>query len=344
MNIWCNKKLWLKNISFAGWIAVILITGCNNDSNGYIMTVSGKVSASSTGTWLPHEHILVDFIGADSISPSRYERQVVIARVLPYLREAKKLGCKTFADCTPEFLGRDPLLLKALADSTHLNILTNTGLYGAHNDKFIPRWAFDESAESLSQRWINEWKIGINGTGIKPGFIKIAVMPDSLSPFHKKLVRAAALTHLATGLTIASHTGPALPAFQEIGILEKEGVSPSAFIWVHAHLEKDYTKLADAARKGAWISLDKLNDDNVEELISIIKYMKNEGLLHNVLISHDAGWYDPAKVNGGEFRGYTTLFEKLIPALRNDGFSEFEIRLLTEINPSRAYAVRIRKL
>lgn len=309
-----------------------------------VMTVSGLVPLDKTGSWLPHEHILVDFIGADSISPVRYNREKVIARVLPFLKEVKKLGCSTFVDCTPEFLGRDPLLLRALADSTGLNILTNTGLYGAHGDKYIPQWAFSESAESLSRRWIEEWKNGIEGTGIKPGFIKIAVEKDSLSPFHRTLIRAAALTHLATGLTIASHTGPALPAFQEIEILKKEGVSPEAFIWVHAHLEKDLSKLAEAARQGAWISLDKLNDDNVNELVNIIKFMKKEGLLGKVLLSHDAGWFNPAKENGGDYRGYTTLYKLLIPGLEKEGFSDKEIRQMTQSNPAHAYSIKIRKL
>jgi len=315
-----------------------------SDLNGKIMTVKGDVEASATGMWLPHEHILVDFIGADSVSPSRYDRKRVEVKVLPFLRQAKRLGCRTFVDCTPAYLGRDPLLLRDLSDSTGLNILTNTGFYGAHDNKFIPKWAFGKTAEELSKIWTEEWENGIEGTGIKPGFIKIAVMPDSLSAFHRTLVKAAALTHLATGLTIASHTGPALPAFQEIELLEKEGVSPEAFIWVHAHLEKDLTKIAEAARRGAWISIDKLDTANIAELVTLVKYMKHEGLLHNTLVSHDAGWYDPAKPDGGQFRGFNTLFEKFIPALRNAGLNNFEIKLVTEINPSRAYSRGIRRI
>ena len=325
-------------------VFVILMSGCNQEIEPtFIMTVNGSVSPDETGQWLTHEHVLVDFIGADSISPGRYDRQVVISKVLPYLLQVKELGCSTFVECTPEYLGRDPLLLKALSDSTGLNILTNTGLYGAHQNKFIPAFAYEESAEGLSQRWISEWENGIGNTGIRPGFIKIAVDPDSLSPFHKKLVRAAALTHLATGLTIASHTGPAIPAFQELEILEDEGVSPEAFIWVHAHIEKDLSKLKEAASRGAWISIDKLNDSNVNEIVSIINYLRDNSLLDKVLISHDAGWYDPAVENGGEFRGYTTLFEKLIPELKKQNFTQKEIDQLIKINPARAFAVEIRK-
>ena len=49
------------------------------------------------------------------------------------------------------------------------------------------------------------------------------------------LIRAAALTHLETGLVIMSHTGTDKPAFDQIHILKELGVSPEAFIWTHAH-------------------------------------------------------------------------------------------------------------
>ena len=150
---------------------------------------------------------------------------------------------------------------------------------------------------------------------IKPGFIKIGVAGDTLSELHRKLVDAAARTHLKTGLTIASHTGPAIPAFEQLEILKKEGVAPEAFIWVHAQAEKDLSNHVRAARMGAWISLDGVNDNNLAEYVKMIKNLKENNLLNKVLLSHDAGWYHPGEENGGEYRGYTTLFEKLVPLL-----------------------------
>jgi len=80
-----------------------------------------------------------------------------------------------------------------------------------------------------------EFLNGIDQTGIKPGFIKISVdAADTLSTDHTKIITAAALTHLATGLAIASHTGPEKPAFAQLKILGEMGIDPSAFIWVHA--------------------------------------------------------------------------------------------------------------
>lgn len=307
------------------------------------MTVNGPVAAETMGSWLTHEHILVDFIGADSISNDRWERPEVIEKAFPYLQQIKDLGCQTFVECTPDFLGRDPLLLKSLSDSTGLNIITNTGLYGARNNKFIPGYAFEETAEQLAKRWIAESEIGIDGTGIKPGFIKIGVDNGNLSEMHKKLISAAAIAHLKTGLVIASHTGPAIAAFEQIDMLKQEGVSPEAFIWVHAQSEKELANHIKAAQMGAWISLDGLGENNLQNYLTMINNLKENNLLNKVLLSHDAGWYDPAKENGGEYRGYTTLFEKLIPLLQNENYSEKEIDQLLVTNPSQAFTIKIRK-
>jgi phosphotriesterase-related protein len=323
---------------------ILLLSQCSTKEEGIIMTVNGPIPAAMMGVTLVHEHILVDFIGADSITEQRWDKSKVTERALPFLRQIKKLGCKTFIECTPAYLGRDPLLLKELSVSSGLNILTNTGYYGARNNKYIPKYAFNETADQLANRWTKEWENGIGNTGIRPGFIKIGVESGSLSDLHKKLVTAAALTHLKTGLTIASHTGPAIPAFEELGILQNEGVSPEAFIWVHAQVENDISNHIKAAKMGAWISFDGINDNNLEDYIRMIKNIKENQLLDKVLLSHDAGWYHPGEENGGEYRGYTSLFEKLIPLLRKENFSEKEIQQLLVTNPAKAFTVRVRRI
>lgn len=310
-----------------------------SNQSAQIMTVQGLMPASQMGISLIHEHVLVDFIGADSTHSGRWDRQEVFDKVMPYLLEVKQLGCQTIVECTPAYLGRDPLLLKMLADSSGLTILTNTGYYGAVDNKFLPPHAYTETPEQLAARWIAEWKDGIDGTGIRPGFIKISVNPDTLSELHEKLVRAAALTHLATGLTIASHTGPAIPAFEELAVLEEEGVDPSAFIWVHAQNEKDLAKHIAAASRGAWISFDGVRTDNIMDYVKRLTAMKEAGLLDRVLISHDAGWYRPGEPDGGTFRGYTAIFQDLLPALRQAGFSELEVKQLMMVNPVEAFGL-----
>jgi phosphotriesterase-related protein len=308
------------------------------------MTVTGPVPAGEMGMTLTHEHILVDFIGADSINESRWNDTAVEQAVLPLLEQVKNLGCKTFIECTPAFLGRDPVLLKSLAVSSGLNIITNTGFFGAGNNKYKPGFSSEESAGEISARLIGEWGNGIGSTGVRPGFIKIGVGSGSLSDLHKQIVVAAASMHLKTGLTIVSHTGRSVPAFEQIGILKQEGVSPEAFIWVHAQVEKNITTYLEAAKMGSWISLDGLDENNVEDYAGMIKNMRDNGLLGRVLLSHDAGWYHPGEANGGKIRGYAVLFEKLVPWLMKEGFTRRDIHRLLVNNPAEAFTVRIRRI
>lgn len=307
-----------------------------------VMTVQGSVRPRKMGLTLIHEHILVDFIGAAQYDPTRWDQAKVVEKVLPYLKELKNLGCETLVECTPAYLGRDVQLLQELSEKSGLHIITNTGYYGARDNQHLPQHAFEETAEQLSQRWISEYENGIDGTSIRPGFMKIGVNPGPLSDIHQKLVRAAAITHKATGLTIASHTGPSQPAFEEMSILKEMGLDLSAFIWVHAQNEKDTNKHVEAAAQGAWISLDGVHKDRINWYLEILSNLKLAGLLDRVLLSHDAGWYRPGEPDGGKFRPYTDLFEYMLPAMEKRAFSRREIRQILKKNPANAFAIRKR--
>jgi phosphotriesterase-related protein len=309
-----------------------------------INTVNGSIDALALGTTLIHEHFLVDFIGAIKTNFDRWDRDSVIKKVLPFLLGAKQAGVKSIFDCTPNFLGRDVVLLQMLTQQTGLNIITNTGYYGAVGNKYLPEWAFTESAEQLAARWIKEFEQGIDNTSVKPGFIKISVdaSEGGLSETHKKLVRAAALTHLKTGLTICSHTGPSRAAFEEINILKAEGVHPRAFVWVHAQQENDKTLQTKIAKLGSWVSLDGIGWGDFDNYADCIHQLKSKGLLHRVLISHDAGWYKPDEPSG-EFKGYTNIFTELIPRLKQKDFTDADINQLLIQNPAEAMGMRVRK-
>lgn len=311
---------------------------------GTIMTINGQIDAAALGQTLVHEHVLVDFIGADETNPRRWDKFEVMNKVLPYFREAKAAGVKTIVECTPAFLGRDVRLLKMIADNSKMQIVTNTGYYGAVKNKYLPAWAFTETAEQLATRWTDDFDFGIDGTNIRPGIIKISVdaRPDGLSDVHRKLVRAAAITHLRTGLVIYSHTGPGNAAQEQIDILKKEKVHPSALVWVHAQAEKDKSLHTKAAEMGTWISLDGITSD-FEDYVDSLKRLKQKNLLDKVLISHDAGYYKPGEPDGGKFTGYTAIFKELIPALYRQGFTKKDIRQLLVKNPCEALQFKVRK-
>jgi len=316
------------------------------DMTGKIMTATGVIDPKKMGFVLTHEHILVDFIGADQVSKDRYDEDEAFKVILPYLEQAKKLGCQTFVECTPSYIGKDAALVQRLSQATGMYMLTNTGYYGAADDKYVPAHAYEETEDELCERWVMEWEGGIEGTDVRPGFIKIGVDRESLSEIDEKLVRAAARTHLRTGLTIMSHTGYGIPAHEEIAVLKEEGVGARAWIWTHAQNEQDNEQHKKAAEAGAWIAFDGVNanEKRLARDVTHLKAMKEYGLLDHVLLSHDAGWFRPGEPNGGKFRPFVDLFETVLPALKENGFTQDEIDLMTLKNPQRAFAIGVKEI
>ncbi|MEW5976748.1 MAG: phosphotriesterase [Acidobacteriota bacterium] len=308
-----------------------------------VLTVTGSVDSSELGITLMHEHVLVDFIGAGEVSKSRYDSDEAYEVILPHLREVQLQGCQTLVECTPAYIGRDPALLKRLSRVSGLRIITNTGYYGAAEDKYVPDHAHTETAEELSDRWVREFEKGIEGTGVRPGLMKIGVDKGPLSEIDAKLVRAAALTHLRTGLTIASHTGDGVAAMAQLKLLQEMGVGPSAFIWVHAQTESDSEFHYRAAKAGAWVEFDGVHNDSLDRHLALVQSMIQKGYLRRTLISQDAGWYHVGEQRGGAYRGYDVLFTHFLPALRRRSVSEKQIRTLTQVNPQRALGIQIRK-
>lgn len=328
--------------------ASVLITSCYSPEEDIVMTVNGTIFASDLGVTLHHEHVLVDWIGADSTGYHRWDREEVIERVLPYFHDAAGRGVQTIGDFTPAYLGRDPFVLAELSRRTGMNIITNTGFYGAVDRRFIPNYAYDETATEIAARWIDEFENGIDGSEIRPGFMKISVIEQvELEELDKKLVEAAAIAHLATGLKIFSHTIGDVPARGLVELLKEVGVAPGAFVWTHAQ-SGSMDALLELAEQGAWIALDGIRFDpahepgeteSIEWYIERLTALKEAGFLERVLISHDAGWYDVGEPDGGDFRSYTDIFDFLISGLDDAGFSDEEISALLVDNPARALSL-----
>ena len=158
------------------------------------------------------------------------------------------------------------------------------------------------------------------------------------------MIEAAALTHLATGLTIAVHTGNGEAAKEQLRILTAKAVDPSAYIWVHAQNETDTAHHIAAAHNKSWVSFDGVNADNTDVYLKLLQNMKSQKLLNQVLVSQDSGWYTAGEPNGGNYKDYNTIFTHFIPALQKNGFTRAEIEKIFVTNPAKAFTIKVRKL
>lgn len=296
------------------------------------------------GSTLVHEHVLVDFAGAEKVSRSRYDADEAFRVILPHLQELRTRGGRTLFECTPAYLGRDPLLLRRLSEASGLHIVTNTGYYGAASDSAVPRHAYAETARQLAARWAAEYRDGIEGTGIRPGFLKTGVDAGPLSEIDRKLVEAAALCHLETGLTIAVHTGDGTAGLEVLALLRQLGASPEACVWVHAQNARDPATRAWAAQEGAWVELDGVGPESLDAHVEAVVDLFRRDRLDRVLVSQDAGWFHVGEPGGGRYRPYTFLLDAFVPALRARGLGETDVRRLLVDNPAAAFAIRRRPL
>jgi phosphotriesterase-related protein len=284
--------------------------------------------AAEPGSTLVHEHVLVDFGGAEQ--PGRYDAEEVFRIAKPKLAEVRKLGCRRFLECTPNFLGRNVELLVRLSEAVGIEIWTNTGIYGAAGRKGIPAFAWQEQPEQLARRWIREARQEIEG--VKPRFIKTGVNRTPLEEIDQKLVRACAIASRETGLPIASHTPSGAAALEQLDILISEKVEPAKFVWVHAQNEKDHSIHEKLARAGAWVEFDGIAPRSAEWHLECVRFMVARKLLGRTLISQDAGWYHVGEPGGGVYRGYTHIYTDFLPRLE----AAWRRQLMVE-NPARAF-------
>lgn len=347
-----NRRAFLQ--ATAGAASWSLLSANAADAPEQVMTVTGLIPAADLGRTLVHEHVAVDFIGAARTSPDRYNSQQAFDLARPHFERLRRDGVKTLVECTPRFIGRNPALLVRLSRETGLQILTNTGWYAAVQHRFLPPEAQSESIDQIAARWLREWTEGLDGTGVRPGFLKLGTGNGPLPPVDAKLVRAAARVHRSTGLPVAIHTGDGAAALDELKLLREEGVRPDALIWVHAQNDPGPIQI-EAARMGAWISLDgySLSGPNVLRYPAMVMAHREAGTLNRVLLSHDDGWaVDGEAPSGnkltlfgnGNPTPYSSLSSQLIPDLRARGFTDADLQQVLVVNPRSALTLRPRLL
>jgi len=245
-------------------------------------------------------------------------------------------------ECSTVGVGRNLAVLRYLAEITPIHIIAPTGVY---RHAYIPFSLLELGVDELARRWVQEITEGIDGTSLRTGFIKLAVSDEGVTPLEERNLRAAAKASRESGAVVASHTPNGELFQQQMNILEEEGHDPGRFIWVHANLEPDLTRHLEAARRGVYVEFDAIGAEwqSQETLADYTIALLDADCGEQILLSHDAGWYDPAQPDGkpaGEgIRGYVELIETFIPMLRGRGISNELIHQMTVSNPARAFAL-----
>jgi phosphotriesterase-related protein len=291
--------------------------------SGWVQTVKGAVAVENLGLILPHEHLFTDLRGPLVPDYARAEPQAVARVMEPHLAAAHAVEVTALVECSTVGVGRNIAVLQYLTEVTPIHIVAPTGVY---REAFTPPPLRELAVEALAEEWIRDLTEGIEGTGARAGFIKIAMSDDGPTPLEVRNLKAAALASRQTGAAVVSHTASGAVARREMEILESAGLDLGNFIWAHANLEPDLTAHLEAARRGAYVELDAVGAEWQSQgaLVDYTVALLEAGYGENILLSHDAGWYDPSQPDGQpeEARGVTDDL----------------LHLITVTNPARAFA------
>lgn len=302
-----------------------------------LWTTQGPLREEELGLILPHEHIFVDLgpIEAESYRHARAED--VVAVMTPFLQAARAAGVTALVECTPVGVGRRVDIVKAVADAAGFPVAVATGIY---REPWVPEWAHAASEEELAAWMVRELCEGIEETGVRAAWIKLSAGDEGITPVEAKILRAAARAGQITGALIGSHTIRGRVVREQLDILEAAGYRPERFLWIHTQAEPDFDLYLDMARRGCWLEYDAIGSNGFSDnwFIERIHRLLDAGFGGQLLLSHDRGWYDPSKPNGGTQLPYTYLSEVFLPKLRASGVDEATVRQLTEKNPWRAFA------
>ncbi|HOJ02165.1 MAG TPA: hypothetical protein PLL88_11170, partial [Anaerolineaceae bacterium] len=164
---------------------------------GKIRTVLGDIDSSTLGFTMAHEHVFMDIAGHGKPdiewSLYRWNEQLQI------LREYKAVGGNAMIDANPRYLdGRDAARMKVASEQSGVHIVACTGFVKEAENQANCQDLAKMSIEQMTEFFVKEITIGMDGTDIRAGWIKGASMYCYITPLQEKALRAAARAAMLT--------------------------------------------------------------------------------------------------------------------------------------------------
>jgi len=309
-----------------------------------IYTVNGPIDKTRLGMTLSHEHFKWEFdddYAQGMYFDKRYDDESIqkaYDSIYPVVSDLKKNGCHAIVEASPPVGGQNLRLLKRLSENTGIHIIPNTGW---NMFKHLHEIFKDNYAQQLAQRWISDFENGldtVDGTLIKPGYIKILLDKGELSDVDRDMLKAAVITSKKTGMPIHCHILESKMLYVVLELLKAEDADLSKFLWAHADKEGDMVAIHTAISSGIWVGFDMIKDGTYPEKITLIKEMVDNGHGDRILLSQDYDFYEEVEAKGLE-QPCSSFFKKFLPYCYENGLSQNTMENILTENPSNFYNI-----
>ncbi len=353
-----ERSLNARTLSRRSFLTSILSTAAMaavKPSPPLISTMTGPVSCTSLGRTSIHEHVL-SFVGPrltdagyTPIPDGLRAKSVDFAASL--LNEAGKAGIQTIVDLTPY---RPIDLYQQIARRTTVNIVPSTGFY--RRAKIPAAWSSIEDEKAMEDLMHKEIVQGISGTSVRAGIMKVASEGAPLTDWEKKVFRAAGRVQKATGVPIATHSGPS-SAPEQHAVLVENGADPRKIVLSHmdvgTHSDPARLKaLLPLLESGSYFEVDTFGQDFYtpwSDLTAFLRFYCDAGFTKRLMISMDSNWHwengekifeggePPGRDPNASRRTVAYLMTSAVPKLLKSGFNRTEIDTFMITNPRQYF-------
>ena len=338
-----------------------------------VKTVCGELGRDQLGTVTTHEHVLLDLTGfyqelpvpgIEDPATQKVEMwnlgilsrdcyalrdnlllvdEEVQAEELARFRDA---GGDTVVDASLPGIGRDPEALRRISEKTGLNIIMGTGFYVGDTH---PKELAGMSDREVADLMVKELTEGVDGTGICAGYIGEIGISEIFDDKERKVLRAAALAQLDTGVAINVHINPwTTNGIEAADILLDAGVAPDRICISHIDVENREDYVWALLKKGVYVEFDNFGKEyyirrevrnsgygcfvHDTDRVTFLKKMIDDGYLGQVLLSCDLCLKNLLHKYGGW--GYDHVLTNIVPMMEDEGITADQIRTLLVENPA----------
>ena len=320
-----------------------------------INTVLGPISPDALGLTLVHEHIAAGYAGWECDPLSRpYDREKMVKLCLKALEPVKAYGVQSIIDATPPDLNRDVDLLREVSERLEINIICSTGRY----TEDMGRWAYlkqrmknkiGDPVTELYEGFMLEISQGIGPSAVKPGVIKVGTGLNGISSLEEGLLRAAARAGKESGLPIITHTEGGTMGPEQAAFLIGQGVNPRSIMIGHMCGNSSLHYQMGVLSQGVSIAFDRFGielflPDRVRTatLIGLL----GVGYADRIMLSQDfiacssgRGGRLPEELRWHQANwSFTNIFRNILPALKQAGITDGQIRTMMVDNPRRLFS------
>jgi phosphotriesterase-related protein len=152
---------------------------------------------------------------------------------------------------------------------------------------------------------------------------------DEITADERKVFRAVGKAHVATNLSIFTHTGiPGKSALEQLDILEDAGVKPERVVIGHLGNLVDANVYVQKAicRRGAFVGFDRQGGNNDAQQVPLVIALLEAGFADHLMFSADAS------------SGYSKTLTVFLPKLKAAGADDQVLHRIIVNNPRRFLA------